>query len=88
MSQERLTRQALLATPTGKRPRIRQRTRWSDYISDLAWSCLDAELGFPDHWKNFQGHFVCFVTIEILLHTYFEYFLDIVVQHTVSNKHY
>jgi len=37
-SQERLTRQVLLATPTGKRPRGRPTTRWSDYISDLSWS--------------------------------------------------
>jgi len=43
MSQERLARQVLLATPTGKRPRGRPRTRWSDCISDLAWPRLGAE---------------------------------------------
>jgi len=36
-------RQALLATSTGKRPRGRSRSRWSDYISDLAWSRLGVE---------------------------------------------
>jgi len=39
---ERLVRQALLAKPTGKRPRYRPRPRrWSNCISDLAWSRLD-----------------------------------------------
>ena len=37
MPQERLfTKQFLLATPTGKRPRGCPRARWSDYTSDLA----------------------------------------------------
>jgi len=40
MPGERLARQVLLATLTGKRSRGRPRTRWSDYISDLAWSRL------------------------------------------------
>ena len=43
MSQERLSRQALLAKPSGKRPRGRPRPRWSNYISDLAWSRLGVE---------------------------------------------
>jgi len=34
--QKRLARQDLLVTPTGKRPRGRPRTRWPDYICDLA----------------------------------------------------
>jgi len=38
MPKERLTNQVLLATHTGKRPRGRPRTRWSDYISNLAWA--------------------------------------------------
>jgi len=40
MSQKRLARQVLLATPTPKekRPRKRLRIRWNDHISDLAWS--------------------------------------------------
>jgi len=29
--------------PTGKWPRVRPRTRWCDYISDLAWSRLGVE---------------------------------------------
>jgi len=40
---ERLVRQALLAKPTGKWPRCRPRPRWSNCISDLAWSRLDVE---------------------------------------------
>ena len=35
ISHERLARQVLLARPTGKRPRGRPKTRWSDYFSDL-----------------------------------------------------
>ena len=33
----------LHATPTGKRPKVRPRTRWRDYISNLAWSRLGVE---------------------------------------------
>jgi len=40
MLHERLARQVLLAKPTGKRPKVRPRTRWSDDICDLAWSRL------------------------------------------------
>jgi len=29
-----------LSPPTGKRPKVCQRTRWRDYISGLAWFCL------------------------------------------------
>ena len=43
MPNGRLVRQALLAIPTRKRPRCRARPRWSDCISDLAWSRLDVE---------------------------------------------
>jgi len=32
-----------MATATGKRPRVRPRTKWRDYISNLAWSRLDVE---------------------------------------------
>jgi len=31
--------------------------------------------------------FCRFVTIKILLHAYFEYFLDILILHIFSNKH-
>ena len=37
---KKMVRRVLLAMLTGKRPRIRPRTRWFDYISDLAWSRL------------------------------------------------
>ena len=40
---ERLTRQVLLTKLTRKRPKIRPRTRWNDYIFDLAWYRLGAE---------------------------------------------
>jgi len=43
MLQERLARQVLLATPMGKWPGDRPRTRWSDCISDRAWSHLGVE---------------------------------------------
>jgi len=33
----------LQSTPSGKQPRAHPRTRWRDYISDLAWSGLGAE---------------------------------------------
>ena len=36
-------RQALQAKPTGKRPRCRPRPRWSNCISDLAWSRFGVE---------------------------------------------
>ena len=36
MRQERSARQVLLATPAGKWPRRRPRTRWNDYISNVA----------------------------------------------------
>jgi len=42
MSNEKLVRQAL-AEPTGKRPRRRLRPRWSNCISDIAWSRLVVE---------------------------------------------
>jgi len=37
-AQRKLARQALLAKSTGKRSRCRPRSRWSNCISDLAWS--------------------------------------------------
>jgi len=45
ISQERLARQVLLATHRGKQPRGLPRTRWRDYISGLAWSCLGVGRG-------------------------------------------
>ena len=43
IAHERLARQVLLANPTGKQPRYLPRTRWCDYISDLAWSRFGVE---------------------------------------------
>ena len=43
MPNGRLVRQALRAKPTGKRRRCRPRPRWSNCISNLAWSRLDVE---------------------------------------------
>ena len=43
MLQGGLARWVLLAKPAGKRPKGRPRTRWCDYISDLAWSRLGVE---------------------------------------------
>jgi len=43
MPQERLARQVLPAILKGMRTRSRPWIRWSDYISDLAWSCIGIE---------------------------------------------
>ena len=43
MPHERLVRQVLLGKPTAKRPRSCPRPRWSDCISDIAWSHLGVE---------------------------------------------
>ena len=43
MPNERLLKQVLLAKPTGKPPRFRPKARWSNCISDLAWSRLGVE---------------------------------------------
>jgi len=40
MPQERLLRQVLMPTSTGKQPRSNPRTRWIGYISELAQSRL------------------------------------------------
>jgi len=45
MPQKRLARQDLLVTPTGKRLRGLQRTRWPDYICGLTWSRLGVDPG-------------------------------------------
>ena len=36
----RLPREVFLACPAGRRPRGRPRTRWSDYVTQLAWEHL------------------------------------------------
>ena len=38
MSHERTAKQLMDALPRGKRPRERSRTRWRNYVEDLAWS--------------------------------------------------
>ena len=43
MSHERTAKQLMDALPSGKRPRGRPRTRWQNYVEDLAWS----RLGIP-----------------------------------------
>ena len=43
MSHERTAKQLMDALPHGKKPRGRPRTRWRNYVKDLAWS----RLGIP-----------------------------------------
>jgi len=43
MPHERQARQVLLVKTMGKQPGGCPRTRWSDYIPNLAWSHLGAE---------------------------------------------
>jgi len=43
MPQERLTRLVRLDTPMGKGSRGRNKTKYRDYISNLAWSRLGVE---------------------------------------------
>ena len=40
MPQERLPKQALFATPDGKRPVGRPRKRWMHHVEDLGWNRL------------------------------------------------
>ena len=40
MPKERLSKQALIAKPNGKRPVGRPRIRWTNYIEDLGWNRL------------------------------------------------
>ena len=40
MSHERTAKQLMDALPSGKSPRGRPRTRWRNYVEDLAWSRL------------------------------------------------
>jgi len=54
MSQERLAKHVLLATPTGKRPKDCPKTRGRDYISSLAWSCLAVEPDLEQLWDGWK----------------------------------
>ncbi|KAL1274594.1 hypothetical protein QQF64_027408 [Cirrhinus molitorella] len=41
----RLPMEVFRACPTRRRPRGRPRTRWRDYVSQLAWQCLGVPPG-------------------------------------------
>ena len=41
MIRQRTAKQLMNALPSGKRPRGRPRTRWRNYVKDLAWSRLE-----------------------------------------------
>ncbi len=51
MSPGRLPGEVLRAFPTGRRPRGRPRTRWRDYVSQLAWQ----RLGVPPEELEEEG---------------------------------
>ena len=40
-SNERTAKQLMDALPSGKRPRGRPKTRWRNYVEDLAWSRVE-----------------------------------------------
>ncbi|KAI3359180.1 hypothetical protein L3Q82_002601 [Scortum barcoo] len=48
----RLPREVFMACPTGRRPRGRPRTRWSDYVSQLAWERLGVP---PEELEEVSG---------------------------------
>ncbi|KAI3353877.1 hypothetical protein L3Q82_005084 [Scortum barcoo] len=50
----RLPREVFQACPTGRRPRGRPRTRWRDYVSQLAWERLGVPPG--ESWRKCLGH--------------------------------
>ena len=59
MSHERTAKQLMNALPNGKRPRGEPKTRWRNYVEDLAWSRLGiAPAKFPlvagdrDAWRS------------------------------------
>ena len=47
-----LRREVLLACPIGRRPRGRPRTRWSDYVTWLAWERLGI---LPEELEEVSG---------------------------------
>jgi len=55
MPHEKLTKQVLLLTPTGKRPRVPPRTRWSEYIPELDWFRLRVETAEPSEIAEDRG---------------------------------
>ncbi|KAK3542555.1 hypothetical protein QTP86_029613, partial [Hemibagrus guttatus] len=48
----RLPGEVFRACPTGKRPRGKPRTRWRDYVSQLAWECLGVP---PEELEKVSG---------------------------------
>ena len=64
MPQERLPKQALLATANGRRPVGRPRTRWTDYIEDLGWNRLG--LGPSEMMEVMEDREVWRLNLEIL----------------------
>ncbi|KAI3362006.1 hypothetical protein L3Q82_012348 [Scortum barcoo] len=48
----RLPREVFQACPTGRRPRGRPRTRWRDYVSQLAWERLGVP---PEELEEVSG---------------------------------
>ena len=48
----RLPREVFLACPAGRRPRGRPRTRWSDYVAQLAWERLGI---LPEELEEVSG---------------------------------
>ncbi|TWW68536.1 hypothetical protein D4764_19G0003340 [Takifugu flavidus] len=50
--------------PTGRRPRVRPRTRWRDYISRLAWEQLGVP---PEELKEVVGERAVWASLLKLL---------------------
>ena len=72
MPQERLPKQALHAKANGRRPVGRPRTRWTDYIEDLGWSCC-CFVVLPGFFRGMaascvqRGHKRIILNTEVLL---------------------
>ena len=64
MSHEKFARHVLLAPPTKESTRVRPRTRWNDYISDLVWSSLSVEWTEPSEIA--ENHEVFWVLLGLL----------------------
>ncbi|KAK3540973.1 hypothetical protein QTP86_007687 [Hemibagrus guttatus] len=61
----RLPGEVFRACPTGKRPRGRPRTRWSDYVSRLAWERLGVP---PEELEEVSGEREVWASLLRLLH--------------------
>ena len=60
----RLPWEVFLACPAGRRPRGRPRTRWSDYVTRLAWECLGV---LPEELEEVSGEREVWVSLLRLL---------------------